>query len=85
MFRKSGLDKLGLINVFPSQVRTTERLEEHFKKAELGGVVDWYLNSVRKVVREEMVGRLTEMMGGEEDTVEEVSDFTFTSDPMIDR
>lgn len=75
LFRKSGLDKLGLINVFPSQVRTTERLEEHFKKAELGGVVDWYLNSVRKVVREEMVGRLTEMMGGEEDTVEEMAEY----------
>jgi hypothetical protein len=63
LFRKSGLDKLGLINVFPSQIRTTERLEEHFKKAELGGVVDWYLN----------VGRLTEMMGSGEDSVEDVS------------
>lgn len=60
LLRKSSISDLLLF--FPSTIRDRKHLEAHFRSSGLSNVADWYLKRLEGQQREEIIGRLREIM-----------------------
>ena len=70
LLRKSGIQDL--LAFFPNTKRDRTHLEKHFKSHGLNSVVEYHTKKVNAAVKEEVVGRLKEMIT-DEDSTEDVS------------
>lgn len=71
-----------LLLFFPSNKRTNQELEEHFKKAGISAVAEWWAKKQYAVIKEEIIKELRESLE-REDELEQVRFFLSPTHPPL--